>query len=85
MPRTILDEYRPNPKAVSKLIERYIKIERHISVGEALDRAGYSRTMYYNRQKAPAEFTLAELRRWGKALNIPREEMAEALAEAIRY
>ncbi len=85
MPRTKLDDYRPNPRAVAKLIERYIKIERHISVGEAIDRAGFSRTMYYNRQKAPADFTLEELRRFGKTLNIPQEEMVAAFAEAIRY
>lgn len=34
MPRTKLDSARPNPGAVAKLIERYVKIERRITVEE---------------------------------------------------
>lgn len=85
MPRTKLDGVLPNPGAVSKLIERYIKIERRITVEEATGRANVSMTSYYRRIGDPARFTLAELRNFAKALKIPQDEMSAALAEALRY
>lgn len=85
MPRTKLDGALPNPGAVSKLIERYIKIERRITVEEASSRANVSLTSYYRRIGDPARFTLAELRSFGRALKIPPEEMSAALAEALKY
>jgi len=85
MPRTKLDGATPNPGAVAKLIERYIKIERRVNVDEAAARAGASVTGYYRRMKFPGDFTLAELRSFSKALRIPPDEMLSAFAEAIRY
>lgn len=85
MPRTKLDARLPNPGAVAKLIERYIKIERRVTVDEAVGRAGASATSYYRRLKSPGDFTLAELRNFSKALKIPPDEMLAAFAEAIKY
>lgn len=85
MPRIRQNNFLANPAAVTKLIERYIKIERRITVDEAVESAGCSRTLYYNRIRDPASLTLAELRNFAKALKIPQEEMSAALAEAIRY
>ena len=85
MPRTKLEGAQPNPRAVAKLIERYIKIECNCTVEMAVDKAGVSRSLYYNRMKDPTQFTLAELRSFSKALRIPQEEVSAALAEAIRY
>jgi len=85
MPRIRQNNFLANPAAVTKLIERYIKIERRITVDEAVGMAGCSRTLYYNRLRDPANLTLAELRNLSKALKIPQEEMSAALAEAIRY
>lgn len=85
MPRSKWNDHLPNPAAVSKLIERYIKIERHVTVEETASRAGYSRTLYYKRIKEPADFTLAELRNFSRVLNIPEQEVITAFAEAIRY
>jgi len=75
----------PNPAAVSKLIKRYIKVERDYTLEKTVDLAGYSKTLYYHRIKDPGNFTLAEVRSFGKALKIPPEEMLTALAQAIRY
>ncbi len=85
MPRVKLGENLPNPRAVAKLIERYIKIERRDTVEEAVARMGYSKGLYYRRLKAPEDFSLAELRRFGRVLDIPQEELAEAIAAALRY
>lgn len=85
MPRIRQNNFLANPAAVTKLIERYIKIERRITVDEAVECAGCSRTLYYNRIRDPASLTLAELRNFAKALKIPQEEVSAALAEAIRY
>lgn len=52
---------------------------------EALSRAGCSKGLYYRRLNAPEDFPLAELRRFGRALEIPQEELAEAVAAALRY
>ena len=85
MPRTRRNNCLPNPSAMTRLIERYIKIERRITVDEAVELAGCSRTLYYNRMRDPASLTLAELRSFAKALKIPQEEVAAALADAIKY
>ena len=85
MPRTKLDECLPDPSAVAKLIERYIKIERRITVDETVTKVGTSMTSYYRRMKDPGNFTLAELRQFGKTLKIPQEELSAALVKAIRY
>ena len=85
MPRVKWSENMPHPEAVAKLIERYIKIERRDTVEEALSRAGCSKGLYYRRLNAPEDFSLAELRRFGRALEIPQEELAEAVAAALRY
>lgn len=85
MPRIRQNTFLPNPSAVTKLIKRYIKIERQITLDEAVEMAGCSRTLYYNRMNNPANLTLAELRNFAKALKIPQEEVSAALAEALRY
>lgn len=85
MPKTKLGGVLPNYGAVSKLIERYIKIERNTTVGSAAERAQVKRSTYYNRMNDPSGFTLQELRSFEKTLKIPREEMAAALAEALKY
>jgi len=85
MPRTKLDGALPNPGAVAKLIERYVKIERRVTVDEVTVRAGASVTSYYRRMKSHGDFTLAELRSFSKALKIPPDEMLSAFAEAIGY
>lgn len=85
MPRTKLDRVLPNPSAVSKLVEMYLKIECRCSIDQAVALANCSKGLYYRRIKSPANFTLAELRSFGKALKIPQEELVEAIAAAIRY
>lgn len=85
MPRTRLSGAIPNPRAVTKLIERYIKIERECTIEDAAARANVSRTLYYKRMKEPGCFTLAELRSFSKALKIPPEEMSAVLMEALKY
>lgn len=85
MPRVKLSESLPNPRAVSKLIERYVKIESPIGLDETLARTRISRTRYYARLKDPGEYTLAEVRILGKTLNIPKEELIAAFVEAIQY
>mgnify|MGYP001075731767 CR=1 FL=1 len=85
MPRVKLSERLPNPRAVSKLIEHYVKVESAISLDEMLARTRISRTRYYARLKDPGEYTLAEMRVLGKTLNIPKEELIAAFVEAIQY
>lgn len=85
MPRVKLSESLPNPRAVSKLIEHYVKVESAISLDEMLARTRISRTRYYARLKDPGEYTLAEMRVLGKTLNIPKEELIAAFVEAIQY
>lgn len=85
MPRTKLDDRLPNPGAVAKLVERYIKIERRVLLDETLSAIGVSKKRYYSRMKDPEDFTFGEFRRFCKELKIPQEELLAACAEALRY
>lgn len=66
MPRTKLGALLPDPGAVVKLVERYIKIERRITVEQAIKRTC---------------LTLEDLRSFAKALEIPKEELLAAVAD----
>lgn len=85
MPRTKLDAALPDPGAMAKLIERYVKIERRATIEEVTSRAGTSAKSYYRRLEKPENFTLKELRMFGKALKIPQEELCDAFAKAVKY
>lgn len=85
MPRTKLDAALPDPGAMAKLIERYIKIENRITIDEATSRAGASTKRYYSRMKDPGDFTLKEMRMFGKALKIPRDELCDTFWKAVKY
>lgn len=85
MLRTKLDALLPDLGAVVKLVERYIKVERRVTVEQAVEHTCLSRTSYYNRLKRPGDLTLEELRSFAKALEIPREELLAAVADAVRY
>ena len=85
MPRTKLSEAVPDTMAVFKLIERYIKIERGYTVEETVERTGSSKGLYYRRSNNPKDFSLDELRRFGRILKIPPEEMLAVIAAALRY
>lgn len=85
MPKTRLSVSLPDTRALAKLIEYYIKIEVDCAVEEALDRAGCTKSTYYRRIKAPEEFSLAELRRLGRALQIPQQQLVEAIMLVLNY
>lgn len=85
MPRIRRNSCLPDPSAVTKLIERYVKIERRITAEDVAGKVGICRASYYNRIRDPTSLTLGELRSFAKALKIPQEEMFAALAEAIKY
>ena len=85
MPKTKLDHHRPNPKAVAKLIKRYIKIERDGTVEGIIPQTGISRTRYYSRMRMPGMLTLDELHLLAKTLRIPADELNAAVAEALQY
>lgn len=85
MPRTKLDRVLPNPSAVSKLIEHYVKVECRCTLDQVVTSANCSKGLYYRRIRSPADFSLTELRSFGKVLKIPQEALVEAIAEAIRY
>lgn len=85
MPRTKLDAMRPNPRAVAKLIEYYMKIDSNLNVLDTMSKASVSKNVYYSRMKEPEKFTLEELRKLAKTLKIPQEELTIAFEEAIKY
>ena len=85
MPRTKLSEAVPDTMAVFKLIERYIKIERGYTVEETVERTGYSKGLYYRRSNNPKDFSLDELRRFGRILKIPPEEMLAVISAGLRF
>ena len=87
MPRTRLDQPRADPDAVRRLINRYARAEREISL-EAAVGTGYvpcTVQTVYNKMKEPEKFKLCELRGLAKALKIPWEDMSKALAAALGY
>ena len=58
---------------------------RKYSVEEVSSRTCVSQSSYYRRLREPDDITLKELRSFGKALNIPQDELSAALAAALRY